>query len=224
MKKFPIFIILMALLTACKQVVTFPFSTSTLPTKTPSPAGPTSTSISAPTDSDEGLIAFASWKNDDWQIHVMNADGTGDQRVDDRHGYEPNWSPDGKKIIFQYSGLWIADLASGVLTDVPLSVAGNNLPNEYMVKPAWSPDEQWIAFLNESGLEGDLYLVHPDGTNLQRLTTTDDISRDGNLVWSPDGKYIAYSANRDGNIEIYLLDVASAQQGNEYAQQLTETV
>ncbi len=205
---------------------------TTIPTSTPPPPPtvsllptftPTSPPIPSMTGSGGGVIVFASWQKNDWQVHIINADGSGERRVDNRHGYEPNWSPDGSKIIFQYEGLWIADLASGEITKVPVSVAGNNLPNEYMVKPAWSPDGQWIALLNESGMFGDLYLVHPDGTTLTRLTTTNDISRDGNLVWSPDGSRIAYSAERDGNIEIYLLDVAAAIQGNEAAEQLTST-
>jgi dipeptidyl aminopeptidase/acylaminoacyl peptidase len=201
---------------------------TTIPTSTPllastSAVTPTATALPALTGSGGGVIVFASWQKNDWQIHLINADGSGDRRVDNRHGYEPNWSPDGTKLVFQYNGLWIAELASGEISGVPLSVAGNNLPNEYLVKPAWSPDGDWIAFLNESGMFGDLYLIHPDGTNLTRLTTTNDISRDGDLVWSPDGSQIAYSANRDGNIEIYLLDVASAVQGKETARQLTGT-
>jgi hypothetical protein len=175
------------------------------------------------TGSGGGLIVFSSWQRNDWQIHLINADGSSDRRVGNRHGYEPNWSPDGSKMVFQYDGLWIADLASDTVTKIPVSVKDNNLPNEYMVKPAWSPDGQWIAFLNENGTYGDLYLIHPDGSGLARLTTTNAISRDGNLVWSPDGRRIAYSAERDGNIEIYLQGVEEAMQGNQDVQQLTNT-
>ncbi len=82
------------------------------------------------------------------------------------------------------------------------------MENRWRVKPAWSPDGEWIAFNNENGTLGDIYLIKPDGTDLRRLTSTADISRDGNLVWSPDSKAIAFSADRDGNIEIYILNVA----------------
>ena len=162
-----------------------------------------------------GVIAYVSWERNDWQIYIMNADGSAKLKVTEnvRGGYEPNWSPDGTKIVFQYNGLWIADIVSGEISRIPLSVASNNLPNEFLVKPAWSPDGDWIAFLNENGTRGDIYLITPDGVDLRRLTDSNDISRDGNLVWSSDGKQLAYSAYRDEKIEIYILDVEDALQG-----------
>jgi len=154
----------------------------------------------------------------------MNADGSGQMRVtvNVKGGYEPNWSPDGTQLVYQYGGLWIADIATGEISRIPLSVKGNNLPNEYLVKPAWSPAGEWIVFLNENGTRGDIYLIRPDGTDLRRLTDSNDISRDGNLVWSPDGKQLAYSAYRTGNIEIFVMDVESALQGKVASRQLTD--
>jgi Tol biopolymer transport system component len=219
-------IALLLLLNACgKQPTATPIET---PTNTPTPA-PTLTptpTLLAPLDGrGGGVIAFTSMETNDWQIYVMNADGSGKRNItiNVRGGYEPTWSPDGTELVFQYNGLWIANIESGEIIQIPLSVEENNLPNEYLVKPSWSPNGEWIAFLNESGMFGDLYLIRPDGSDLIRLTNTDDVSRDGDLVWSPDGKQIAYSAKRDGNIEIYLLDVENAIQGNAASQTLTDT-
>jgi Tol biopolymer transport system component len=185
---------------------------------------PTPTLLAPLDGSGGGVIVFASWQRSDWQIFVMNADGSGQRQITNgsRGGYEPNWSPDGIQIIFQYNGLWIADVISGEISRLPLSVEGNNLENEYLVKPAWSPTGEWIAFLNENGTQGDIYLIRPDGSDLARLTTSNDISRDGNLVWSPDGSQLAYSADRDGNIEIYVMDVEAALQGETTNRQLTD--
>src|SRR5512137_481136 len=81
-------------------IPTSPRPTSSTVTRTP-------TLIPRLSGSGGGVIAFASWQNNNWQIHVTNADGSGDQRVDTRGGCEPGWSPDGTKIVFQNNGLWI---------------------------------------------------------------------------------------------------------------------
>jgi len=201
-----------------------PAPTSTaVPTSTPAPSPAPIPSLSA---SGGGVIAFASREGSEPQVYVMNADGSGRAQVTGgtKGGYEPGWSPDGTKIVFQYSGLQVADLATGGIVRLPLTGKSKDLPNEYLVKPAWSPDGRWIAFINESGTRGDIYLVRPDGTDMRRLTDTDDVSRDGDLVWSPDGKQLAYSAYRTGNIEIYVLDVDGALQGGAASAQLTDTL
>ena len=221
-------------LTACKPAapITEPTATrlpstpTSMPSQTRTPLS-TSTPTLIPTlsGSGGGIIAFTSRENNEWQIYIVNDDSSGKRKVtvNVRGGYEPNWSPDGTKIVYQYDGIWIADLASGEITRIPLSRAANHLPNEYLVKPAWSPDGEWIAFLNENGTQGDIYLIRPDGTDLRRLTKSNDISRDGNLVWSPDGKQLAYSAYLNENIEIYVMDLEDALQGAIASQQLTHS-
>jgi TolB protein len=50
--------------------------------------------------------------------------------------------------------------------------------------PAWSPDGRWIAFSsNREGPVFDLYLIRPDGTELQRITHGDGDTR--YAAWKP---------------------------------------
>jgi Tol biopolymer transport system component len=202
-----------------------PVSTPSVTLFPPMPANTPSPSPALKVSSDDGVIAYTSWRNSNWQVYLMNPEGSGQTQVtvNVKGGYEPNWSPDGTKLVFQYSGFWVANIVSGEISPIPLSVKSNKLPNEYLVKPSWSPDGEWLAFLNEGGTQGDIYLIRPDGTDLKRLTDSNDVSRDGNLVWSPDGKQLAYSAARDGNIEIYIMDVEKTLQGNVTSQQLTDS-
>ena len=44
-----------------------------------------------------------------------------------------------------------------------------------------------------------------DGQNLENLTQNDD-AYDAEAVWSPDGKYIAFYSDRDGDGDVYVMD------------------
>ena len=206
-----------------------PSPTHLLPTQTvtsiPSPTTTlTPTIFPSLSGSGGGVLAYTSMQNSNVQIYLINAGGSKPTQLTagGQGGVEPSWSPDGKQLVFQNNGLWIADTTSGVVSSLPTPTT---MENRWRVKPAWSPDGEWIAFNNENGTLGDIHLIKPDGPDLRRLTYTADISRDGNLVWSPDSKAIAFSADRDGNIEIYVLDVTEALNGSDGGdqRQLTPT-
>jgi Tol biopolymer transport system component len=64
----------------------------------------TSNSDSAPSWSPDGLmIAFQSFRDGDYDIYVMNADGSGQRAVTNNtvDDEDPAWSPDGQKIAFE---------------------------------------------------------------------------------------------------------------------------
>ncbi|MCX6223812.1 MAG: hypothetical protein NTV01_03535 [Bacteroidia bacterium] len=65
--------------------------------------------------------------------------------------------------------------------------------------PAISRDH--IAFV----YAGDIWLTNSDGTNPSRLTTFPGIEADPKF--SPDGKFIAFCADYDGNTDVYTLPV-----------------
>jgi tricorn protease len=51
---------------------------------------------------------------------------------------------------------------------------------------------------------GDIWLSADDGTNVQRLT--DNVARDVYPRFSPDGAWIAFSSNRNGNNDVYIVN------------------
>ncbi len=59
-----------------------------------------------------------------------------------------------------------------------------------------------IAFV----FDGDIWLASPEGFRVQRLTSApgDEV----NPVFSPDGRSIAFSARYDGNLDVYVVDLA----------------
>ncbi|MDH5467202.1 MAG: DPP IV N-terminal domain-containing protein, partial [Candidatus Aminicenantes bacterium] len=59
--------------------------------------------------------------------------------------------------------------------------------------PAISPDGKQIAF----SYMGDLWMVSASGGKAIRLT--DHVAYDREPVWSPDGQWLAFTSNREGN-------------------------
>ena len=50
----------------------------------------------------------------------------------------------------------------------------------------------------------DIFEANPDGSALKRLTNTPGYDAEGS--YSPDGKQIVFCSNRDGNLELYIMD------------------
>ena len=84
-------------------------------------------------------------------------------------------------------------------------------------QPSWSPDGTRLVFTSPCHGRGDfldgaysdssLYMMNADGSNIQQLTNVP--GADFDPAWSPDGKKIAFTSLRDGNKQIYTLDVDS---------------
>ena len=70
---------------------------------------------------------------------------------------------------------------------------------KFLMKPAIS--EHHIAF----EYAGDLWIADVDGQNVRRLTSDD--GAEYNPVFSPDGEWIAFSAQYDGNTDVFILPV-----------------
>jgi Tol biopolymer transport system component/serine/threonine protein kinase len=84
-------------------------------------------------------------------------------------------------------------------------------------QPSWSPDGARLAFTSPCRLHGDfvngaysdssLFVINADGTGMKQLTSV--AGADFDPDWSPDGKQIAFTSIRDGNRQIYTLDIDS---------------
>lgn len=71
-----------------------------------------------------------------------------------------------------------------------------------------SRDGRWLVYQTMMPQE-DLFIIHPDGTGLRRLTN--DRFKDRQPRWSPDGTRIAFYSNRGGDYEIWTIRADGSQ-------------
>jgi len=168
---------------------------------------------------DGAQIAFTSNRDGDFDIYVMSADGsdqTNITRNDPASDEFPRWSPDGRFIAIEtdrYGGASAALITpDGTLQATIGSVAYATFFD------SWSPDGRSLLVESNSGGDFDIYRYDLYGGGplqwslMQPKVVSDDKAVEGSAIWSPDGKEIAFSSNRDGDFEIYVMDAGGGPQ------------
>lgn len=75
----------------------------------------------------------------------------------------------------------------------------SGLENTY---PAWSPDGSRIVFEStRDGPDADIFVMNADGTGVVQLTRND--VPDSTPVFTPDGQFIVWASELDGNLDIF---------------------
>src|SRR5512134_2069485 len=76
---------------------------------------------------------------------------------------------------------------------------GDVTDTRLLAQPATSATH--VAFV----YAGDLWVAKHDGTDVRRLTTHDGL--ESYAAFSPDGRRIAFSAQYEGNVDVYVVPV-----------------
>jgi TolB protein len=147
-------------------------------------------------------LVFTSDRNGSADLFSVAPDGSGLTRLTSEPSYDDQaaFSPDGKQLVFVSTrgkgtaNLWILNLTTKNAKELTLGPGGD-------FRPSWSPDGKWIAFSSGRGItppfaEGrwerlqlaDIYIVHPDGQGLKKLTTTGNFC--GSPKWTDDNQRI----------------------------------
>ena len=146
------------------------------------------------------------------QIHIINADGSGEIQLTDSPGYHgsPSWSPDGSQIVYEYDyfdtkkALQIIDISGGDIRQLSCAELATELPR-------YSPDGKWIAFvgISEGKTYTNIYKIKPDGSELTQVTFLDDNNEYVfSPSWSPDGKRLAFVIYYSGDTSVESSEIA----------------
>jgi TolB protein len=149
-------------------------------------------------------LAFMSSRDGNPEIYYMNRDGSGLRRVTNSPTIDvtPTWSPTGQQIAF------VSD-RTGRPQIYVVNIDGsgiNKITNETACdRPTWSPAPfNEIAYTSQSGGGHDIR-VYEFATG-QTRTITDGTGSNESPAFSPNGRHIAFSSDRTGREQIYVID------------------
>jgi Tol biopolymer transport system component len=151
-------------------------------------------------------------------LYVINADGSGEQRLSPTPGSDvsPSWSPDGTQIV--YARLHSAPQPGQTpITDIRImnvDGAGDHAvlaDTLFSVEPRWSVNNELVFMSLMHGSLLDIYVMSVEGTRLQQLTSQ---GNNGDPAWSQDGARITFGSDREGGnkLNIFVMNADGSRQ------------
>lgn len=165
-------------------------------------------------------VIFSSEKSGDGdQVHIMDPHGLPGSAVrispwKDRMCWEPGFSPDGEWIT--YEAHYFHNPKKGIVetykidgTQGPFQLTDTSISAN---QPSWSPVGDKILYQTFDGNTWDIWTMDVDGSNKQNVTGSDPGDKT-DATFSPDGKWIVYSADNGTLLyaNIFIKNLATGQ-------------
>ena len=116
--------------------------------------------------------------------------------------WHPRYSPDGRTIAFTsdrsgIDNLWL------MAADGTNARSLTTEKDEYVRSAMWAPDGRFLVARKETGKRGgvppvELWMYHVHGGGGVKLTAAEEINNASGAAFSPDGRYIYFSARKAG--------------------------
>jgi len=168
---------------------------------------------------DGGTIAYHSTRMGNAEVFLHPLDGSPETRVTDDPGWDvcPDWSPDGRHLIFSSdrSGgafkLFIANRDGGgqrLLVDQPIGVENEYGPAALVTLVSrWSPDGARIGYLVTTEEATSLWTIDPNGEGAAEVIR--DVE---SFDWYRDSRHLIYNRLRGGQSEMVAVDLETGEQ------------
>jgi TolB protein len=146
-------------------------------------------------------ITFSSSKDGTPDLYIISLSNNQIIKLTSSYGIEvsPAVSPDGKYIAY------VSDKGGSpqiyMMRRDGSDVRRITFEGSYNTSPSWSPKGDRIVFVSRRGTN-QIFTVRPDGSGLTQLTT---VRNNEDPSFSPDGRYMTFSSDRDGVKGIYIM-------------------
>jgi Tol biopolymer transport system component len=171
----------------------------------------------AKASADGSMLVFGSQRagGENGLLYLMDVDGSNVRPLTKANGGQtnndeyPDWSPDGRRVVFQRvtrpiegaaeSDLWLVDIETGTESQL------TNTPGVWDSTPSFGSDGESVLFeSNRNGGDFELYRLRLDDMQVSPLTESKGIEAEAKE--SPDAQRVAFASERDGDFEVYLMN------------------
>ncbi|MEO9967904.1 MAG: DUF5050 domain-containing protein [Reichenbachiella sp.] len=150
-------------------------------------------------------MVFTSERVGWWKIWILDLENNDYRQLTNSGSaeYSPSWSLDGSRIVFVSGRNGGAEIYTMNPDGQDIKQLTSNKKN---TMPSWGSDNRIYYSSQVSGVY-QIWHMNPDGSDQQQLTSDKGDKLMAQLA--PDQKSILYYGNRDGNMEIYTMEVSS---------------
>jgi hypothetical protein len=143
-----------------------------------------------------------------WDIHQLDLETKKlTQITKGLRAFHPDYSPDGKQIVFAANNLASTQLYLWDVEAKKGSPLTDEKPYVQFSNPRFSPDGKWIAVSLWKAGNRDIYIYDLEGKVVRQVTN--DPAVDTNPDFSPDGADLFFNSDRTGITNVYRYHVAS---------------
>ena len=145
------------------------------------------------------------------EVYLSDYDGVNQMRltVNRNLNISPKWGPDPRMLGYTSYVTGYPDVYVTLLDGRAPLKPGGGTDEVHNMLPAISPNGNRVAYASTRGSTSghwDIWVADRDGRNMQNLTPNTPNSIESAPTWSPTGTQLAFTSDRTGSNQIYIMN------------------